>query len=554
MQGLLGMEAVRETAARGNSAQRELGRPTDTRTDKQTGRRPGQLHRRGSYLLLPPVLLLAVGLLSSCEESSGSGPVVKEKPEEEAAIRMMLVQNTGDPPLPGIVPELEKQTGKRLELSWVPENLYSDQMVSALANGVLPEVLSVKAVDLKHPSVVNAVRSGGFWEIGPYLSRFPLLSRHLDPLILQNGSYFGRVYGLYWERPVSRQGIQYRKDWLERLGLAEPRTVEELYTVLRAFTFDDPDGNGRQDTYGLVDRNDLVYGAFRNLAVYLGAPNGWALAKGELVPDFYTEAYRDAMKFMKRLYAEGILNPDFTVTSKSQQEERFIRGEAGMMITNILSSGNQDKMAKLNPKAVIGIQNRIYGPLGDRVWGGPGFGGLFLFPKSSVKTEKELLDILDFFEKTMAPEIHNLLSFGILNKHYTLLENGRVKIWPDTKTMREREVEPYTTALRLIQLPYLSQDKLSVSQEQINAMTEDNKTIAVADPTTALVSQTQAERGSELGEIITNATYLYILDQLDDAGFERERERWSEAGGARVIRELNESYKESEQRRQQAPG
>ena len=333
----------------------------------------------GPRLVLIPVLLSAVWMLSSCEKAS-SGPVATDKPQEEAVIRMMLVQNTGDPPLPGIMPKLEKQTGKRLSITWVPENLYSDQMVSALANGILPEVLSVKSVDLKHPSVVNAVRSGGFWEIGTYLSRFPLLTRYLDPAVLHNGSYFGRVYGLYWERPVSRQGIQYRKDWLERLGLAEPRTVEELYRVLRAFTFDDPDGNGKQDTYGLVDRNDLVYGAFRNLAVYLGAPNGWALQQEGLVPDFYTEAYRDAMKWMQKLYNEGILNPDFTVTSKSQQEERFVRGEAGMMITNILSSGSQDKMSKLNPKAVIGIQNRIAGPQGDRVWGGPGFGGLFLFP------------------------------------------------------------------------------------------------------------------------------------------------------------------------------
>ncbi|MNO06823.1 Lipoprotein LipO precursor [compost metagenome] len=55
----------------------------------------------------------------------------------------------------------------------------------------------------------------------------------------------------------------------------------------------------------------------------------------------------------------------------------------------------------------------------------------------------------------------------------------------------------------------------------------------------------QAERGNELGEIISNATYQYILGKLDDAGFARERERWAEAGGAQVIRELNESYKES---------
>lgn len=492
------------------------------------------------------VLALALpagGILASCDNGA-SGPAPGEPPAAGAAISMMLVQNTGEPPLPGIVPELEKATGKQLGITWVPENLYSDQMVSALANGILPDVLSVKAVDLKHPTVVNGIRSGSFWEIGPFLPRFPLLSRHLDPATLGNGSYFGRIYGLYWERPVSRQGIQYRKDWLDRLGLAEPRTMDDLYQVLSAFTFRDPDGNGKQDTYGLVDRNDLVYGAFKNIATYLGAPNGWMLGDNGFVPDFYTNEYMDAMKFMKRLYNEGVMNSDFTVTSKSQQEDRFVRGEAGMMITNFLASGNQDKMAKLNPNAVIGIQNRIAGPKGDRVWGGPGFGGMFLFPKSSVKTEDELLQILDFFEQTLSPEVHNLLSFGIRDKHYTLLENGNVKVWPDTRALREREVEPYTTALRLVQLSYLKQDKLSASQEQANAMTEDNGTIAVADPTASLVSAAQAERGSELSEIITNATYLYILGLLDDEGFALERDRWMASGGGQVIRELNESYRD----------
>ena len=41
-----------------------------------------------------------------------------------------------------------------------------------------------------------------------------------------------------------------RKDWLENLGLEMPTTVEELLEVARAFTYDDPDGNGKDDTYG----------------------------------------------------------------------------------------------------------------------------------------------------------------------------------------------------------------------------------------------------------------------------------------------------------------
>ena len=43
-----------------------------------------------------------------------------------------------------------------------------------------------------------------------------------------------------------------RQDWLDNLGLKMPTTIEELKEVARAFTEDDPDGNGQNDTYGLA--------------------------------------------------------------------------------------------------------------------------------------------------------------------------------------------------------------------------------------------------------------------------------------------------------------
>ena len=43
-----------------------------------------------------------------------------------------------------------------------------------------------------------------------------------------------------------------RKDWLAKLGLKEPQTVDDLYTIAKAFTEQDPDGNGKKDTYGLI--------------------------------------------------------------------------------------------------------------------------------------------------------------------------------------------------------------------------------------------------------------------------------------------------------------
>src|SRR2546423_8875033 len=59
----------------------------------------------------------------------------------------------------------------------------------------------------------------------------------------------GKVYAI----PFSAQAnlLFIRKDWLTKLGLSEPKTWDDVATVAKAFTTQDPDGNGKADTYGI---------------------------------------------------------------------------------------------------------------------------------------------------------------------------------------------------------------------------------------------------------------------------------------------------------------
>jgi multiple sugar transport system substrate-binding protein len=60
----------------------------------------------------------------------------------------------------------------------------------------------------------------------------------------------GKVYAI----PFSAQSFALfiRKDWREKLGLAQPKSWDDLRTLGKAFTQNDPDGNGKADTYGFV--------------------------------------------------------------------------------------------------------------------------------------------------------------------------------------------------------------------------------------------------------------------------------------------------------------
>ena len=61
-----------------------------------------------------------------------------------------------------------------------------------------------------------------------------------------------------YENIRTSQGYYIRKDWLRKLGLKEPKTVEELYEVLIAFRDKDPNGNGKKDEIPVFIRGNTI--------------------------------------------------------------------------------------------------------------------------------------------------------------------------------------------------------------------------------------------------------------------------------------------------------
>lgn len=62
----------------------------------------------------------------------------------------------------------------------------------------------------------------------------------------------GKIYEIGKVKEATPAHILYiRTDWLKKLNLQMPTTTDELYNVAKAFVDQDPDGNGKKDTYGM---------------------------------------------------------------------------------------------------------------------------------------------------------------------------------------------------------------------------------------------------------------------------------------------------------------
>lgn len=478
--------------------------------------------------------------------TSNGSAVQGENKSEPVAISIMANLHTPEVPSDMIEKLLEEKTGTKLEIQWVPDGTYDEKVNASFATGTLPQVTYLKNA----ASLVNmrdAIRNGQFWEIGPLLDQYPNLSR-LKPEVLKNTAVDGKIYALYREVPLSRQGIIYRKDWADKLGLSAPTHIDEFYNMLKQFKENDPDGNGKDDTIPLTDRNDLVYGAFKTISSWLGTPNNWGEKDGKLAPEFMFPEYMETMNFFKKLHQEGLINQDFPVTSKTDQQNLFITGKSGVYIGAMGDvSSLHPKVVEVNPDAELDVQNKIEGgPNGYGIWSVPGYGSVILFPKTAIKTEEDLNNVLTFMDQLMSPELGNLIYWGVEGTHHKL-EDGKVIPSEDTK-LTDREVKPYQ-AIQVggpltIEGFYEPKHMLPVKAKSEEMITENNGYL-IEDPSAALDSKTFNEKGVQLQEMIKDGTYRYMLGDIDEAGFQSVVDNWLKSGGQQIIDEFNVSYSSS---------
>ena len=113
-------------------------------------------------------------------------------------------------------------------------------------------------------------------------------------------------------RPISCNQPIINKVWLKNLNLEVPTTIDELYNVLKAFKEQDANGNG--------DPNDeLPISGAKGLSMDFLNPfgitdiNGFKVMVNEDDTLTYyptSEEYKEGIKWLHKLYSEGIIDPE----------------------------------------------------------------------------------------------------------------------------------------------------------------------------------------------------------------------------------------------------
>ena len=129
-----------------------------------------------------------------------------------------------------------------------------------------------------------------------------------------------------------------RKDWIEELGLEEPKTLEDAFDIVEAFTENRMGTEDGEDPIGLVCDTDLVGSTSSSYSVdpvfdkFHASPQRWINQNGEIVYGSLTEETKNALSYLHELYERGVLDQNFALRAQNNLRDLVVNGNCGAFL------------------------------------------------------------------------------------------------------------------------------------------------------------------------------------------------------------------------------
>uniref|UniRef100_UPI0040290AD3 extracellular solute-binding protein n=1 Tax=Lachnospira eligens TaxID=39485 RepID=UPI0040290AD3 len=134
-----------------------------------------------------------------------------------------------------------------------------------------------------------------------------------------------------------------RKDWMDKLGLSEPHTIDDVVNIVKHFISEDPGNNGvdtsgKPNTVGLVVDTDVTgecgYSSEFLLDIIFACfgayPKQWIMNDdGEIVYGSVTDEAKEALSYISSLYNQGVIDNDFLLRTSTNICELIENGMCG---------------------------------------------------------------------------------------------------------------------------------------------------------------------------------------------------------------------------------
>lgn len=423
---------------------------------------------------------------------------------------------------------------------------YLQQLQLRVAGGDLPDMFAILG-GLEY----ELAEQGALARLDEYLpvyapTLYELVPEHIWDIVRANSPDGGIYYLPSTWVDISLAGF-IRYDWLERVGLDMPETIDEYRTALEAFRDRDANGNGDPDdelpTSGRENARwmDHLFAPF-DLAMWEGFPM-WDIYDGELTYSAVTPNMKDALAWISELYQDGLLDPETLLNTSSTWNAKIRSDRVGswyhgpMWLMSTVSP-----IHEINPDVDLRYLPALSAPGYDGAYSSRQYAG----PSRAIAAgdEEKIIAALRVVEYYSDPRNIEEVARGYEGLDY-VIEDGeevRIALPPD---MRGAIGAPIIT-----------------KQEQITknfSFIEDGPLVPLAEMITQIILDSESEPIAGQGvpptiydgyADIKNHTLYHEYASLIIAGeysidrFDEFVERWYDSGGEEVTRRAREFYRD----------
>lgn len=434
---------------------------------------------------------------------------------------------------------------------------WKDQLNVKIASGEIPDVFTGDAwidsmVQWADQGILAPIAEA---EIRQYMPNYSAAMDQLDPGIWTAGVYKGQNYGIpkVWLEGQTAFLPAYNGNWLKAIGYdAPPTTLEELEDVLTKFTKNDPDGNGKADTYGMSTSSKD--GGSQKFNVVFGAfgfnPDQWMVGTdGKLVFGTVSEQARQAFKLLNKWYKDGVIDPEFATDDWNRMNANFLDGRTGMVDSglwyNLHESGNLGIGAK-EKGFPLAIGKTFTGPDGNG--GGLAFSvrqAPQMFGIQVASDEKKRIKLLQMMEAMATDkEVYMMTAYGEEGKDYDLVDGVPVSREADLPTRSANTGSGIW--FNHFQTTTPAMYELVTAKEKVEFRKQVNEGVKpIWDPLNPIPLAANTTYGATLNQLEDEYFFKFILGQIDlDRGFDDFVAAWYKAGGQVLTDEANKIYAE----------
>ncbi|MBW7454000.1 extracellular solute-binding protein [Paenibacillus sepulcri] len=401
--------------------------------------------KKRQRLLLVTCITITLSILAACSSTSTNTPSASDNNPKETNAPGAAAEN-GEQEAPLVLKgmanlyqqapakdsdfwkSMEKEFNVDYSVDWVPADNYQQKLDLVLASGDIPDIMQVTSITA--PSVLKAVKAGAFWDLTTELgdfSKYPNFKQYTN----QNAWVLSKVNGENYFIPRTRGNLDsalfIRQDWLDKLNLQVPTTIEEFENVMKVIAQSDPDGNGKIDTIGTIPVSGFFAAAF-------GTRDPFRDSNGGIIHANLTSNYADYVQYMRDLYADGAIPKEFALINGTQQQEMFTTGRSATFVKNAWHKYDMEQdLQKTQPGAKLTLIPYLEGPKGyAHIYDLGYFGGMVISKKVD---EKKMQRILQFFNATTDEKYYNFVNFGIEGVNYTMQDG-----FPSLTDLGKKEV------------------------------------------------------------------------------------------------------------------